>query len=42
MAHRYYFKAVDRSFRDILRHVDPDNIYKPFEGKVVLLDRDFM
>ena len=38
MVDRYYFKAVDRSLRDILCHIDPKNIYKFFEENVILLD----
>ena len=38
---KYYFEAVDRSLRDILRYVDPENIYKSFGEKVVFFYGDF-
>lgn len=41
MAHRDYFKPMDRSLRNILYHADPKNGYKSFRRKVVLLGGDF-
>ncbi|KAL8100756.1 hypothetical protein AgCh_032852 [Apium graveolens] len=39
--HKHVFEAVDRSFRDIMRHKDTNNLNKPFGGKTVLLGGDF-
>jgi len=41
MMHRYCFEAVDRTFRDILKKIDPRNKYIPFGGKVVVFGGDF-
>lgn len=41
MTHKHCFEAVDRTFRDILRNVDPNNENRPFGGKVVVLGGDF-
>lgn len=39
--HKHVFEAVDRSFRDIMRQEDKNNLNKPFGGKTVLLGGDF-
>lgn len=41
MAHRYYFKVMDRSLKNILYYVDIENAYKPFGGKGLFLNRYF-
>ncbi|KAK7323502.1 hypothetical protein VNO77_26978 [Canavalia gladiata] len=41
MTHKYCFEVVDKTFRDILRFSNPDNIHKPFGGKVIVFGGDF-
>ena len=41
MSHRNCFEAVDRTLRDILQIEDPQNVEKPFGGKVVVVGGDF-
>lgn len=41
MNHKHIFEVVDRSFRDLMRHVDVRNLERPFGGKEVLLGGDF-
>nr|VDD42957.1 unnamed protein product [Brassica oleracea] len=41
MAHRYAFETLDRSFRDLLSHENPEAGTQPFGGKTVLLGGDF-
>ncbi|XP_074356261.1 uncharacterized protein LOC141695959 [Apium graveolens] len=41
MNYKYIFEAVNRSFRDLIRHIDVSNLEKPFGGKTVLLGGDF-
>ncbi|XP_057440582.1 uncharacterized protein LOC130732585 [Lotus japonicus] len=46
MVSRYAFEALDKSLRDIMRVIDPENFDPenfdlPFEGKVVVLGGDF-
>lgn len=41
MTHKYAFKALDRSLRDIMFCTDPDSYTKPFGGKTVILGDDF-
>nr|XP_023890090.1 uncharacterized protein LOC112002164 [Quercus suber] len=37
MAHRNCFETVDRTLQDIIQIEDPQNVEKPFGGKVVVL-----
>lgn len=39
--HKHGFEVVDRSFHDIMRNEDRNNLNKPFRGKTVLLGGDF-
>lgn len=41
MAHKNCFESVDHSFKDLLCLLNPENEYKPFGGKVVVLGGDF-
>ncbi|XP_057422827.1 uncharacterized protein LOC130716812 [Lotus japonicus] len=41
MVSRYAFEALDKSLRDIMRVIDPENFDLPFGGKVVVLGGDF-
>ncbi|KAK9733479.1 hypothetical protein RND81_04G070500 [Saponaria officinalis] len=41
MVNRYYFDALDRSLRDIMRFSSEGDPEKPFGGKVVVLGGDF-
>ncbi|XP_048626856.1 ATP-dependent DNA helicase PIF1-like [Brassica napus] len=41
MAHRHAFETLDRSFRDLLSHENPEAGTQPFGGKTVLLGGDF-
>ena len=41
MLHRHGFEAVDRTFRDIMRTVDPRLEHVPFGGKVIIFGGDF-
>ncbi|XP_024640519.1 ATP-dependent DNA helicase PIF1 [Medicago truncatula] len=41
MMHKFYFEALDRSFRDVRKEVDKRNKYIPFGGKVVVFGGDF-
>ncbi|XP_039688693.1 ATP-dependent DNA helicase PIF1-like [Medicago truncatula] len=41
MMHRYYFEALDRTLRDVLRHRNNGRLDIPFGGKVVVLGGDF-
>ncbi|XP_071728382.1 uncharacterized protein [Rutidosis leptorrhynchoides] len=41
MVKRICVETMDRSFRDICRTINPDNIDKPFGGKVVVFGGDF-
>ncbi|RIA04389.1 hypothetical protein BRARA_K01375, partial [Brassica rapa] len=41
MAHRHAFETLDRSFRDLLTHENPEASTQPFGGKTVLLGGDF-
>ncbi|XP_071715126.1 uncharacterized protein [Rutidosis leptorrhynchoides] len=41
MVKRICVETMDRSFRDICRTINPDNIDKPFGGKVVIFGGDF-
>nr|XP_017255632.1 PREDICTED: uncharacterized protein LOC108225307 [Daucus carota subsp. sativus] len=41
MQHRYAFECLDRSLRDIMKTLNPDNFNKPFGGITVLLGGDF-
>jgi len=38
---RYCFEEMDRTFRDVLKKIDPRNKYIPFGGKVVVFSGDF-
>ena len=35
------YESVDTTFRDIMRHVDPENAELPFGGKVMVFGGDF-
>ncbi|XP_061367870.1 uncharacterized protein LOC133310893 [Gastrolobium bilobum] len=41
MVHRFYFEALDKTLRDVLRFSDSSCVDKPFGGKVVVLGGDF-
>lgn len=41
MTHRHIFEAVDRSFRDVMKSVDPLNNNLPFGGKIMVFGGDF-
>ena len=41
MTHRYAFEAVDRTFKDLMKAVDPSLEEKPFGGKVIVFGGDF-
>ncbi|XP_061375918.1 ATP-dependent DNA helicase RRM3-like [Gastrolobium bilobum] len=41
MVHRFFFKALDRTLRDVLRISDTSCADMPFGGKVVVLGGDF-
>jgi ATP-dependent DNA helicase PIF1 len=41
MTHKHCFEAVDRTFRDILRFCNSENLNLPFGGKVVVMGGDF-
>ncbi|XP_071728100.1 ATP-dependent DNA helicase PIF1-like [Rutidosis leptorrhynchoides] len=41
MIHKHCFEALDRSLRDIMRHMLPENEDKVFGGKVVVFGGDF-
>lgn len=40
-SHRYLFETVDRTLKDLMKLVDPDNEYKPFGGKTMVFGGDF-
>ena len=35
MVNKYYFKALDRTMRDLLRFFNPNNLEQLFSGKVI-------
>ncbi|KAM3238569.1 hypothetical protein P3L10_013602 [Capsicum annuum] len=41
MMHKYYFEALDKTLRDILKFENTSNLDRPFEGKTVVLGGDF-
>nr|XP_016449524.1 PREDICTED: uncharacterized protein LOC107774493 [Nicotiana tabacum] len=41
MMHKYYFEALDKTLRDILRFKDPSNLDHSFGGKTIILGSDF-
>ena len=41
MTHRHAFEAVDRTFKDLMKAVDPSLEEKPFGGKVIVFGGDF-
>ena len=41
MTQKYYFEALDRTMRGILRFSNPLSMDQPFGGKVVVLGGDF-
>ena len=41
MMHIHCFKALDRTFRDVMKEVDKKNNYISFGSKVVVFDGDF-
>ncbi|XP_061364200.1 uncharacterized protein LOC133307665 [Gastrolobium bilobum] len=41
MVHRFFFEALDRKLRDILRFSNPKSFEQPFCGKVIVLGGDF-
>lgn len=41
MTNKYYFEAVDRTLRDILRYTYDNSAEKPFGGMTLVLGGDF-
>jgi len=41
MISRFCFEALDKTLRDVLRVVSEENAFKPFGGKVIILEGDF-
>ncbi|AES70151.1 PIF1-like helicase [Medicago truncatula] len=41
MMHKFFFEALDRSFRDVTKEMDKRNKYIPFGGKVIVFGGDF-
>ncbi|KAM3287315.1 hypothetical protein P3S67_020745 [Capsicum chacoense] len=41
LMHRYYFKALDHTLRDILRFINTSSLDKSFERKTIVLGGDF-
>jgi len=41
MMHRWCFKAIERSMRDIMFKNDPLNEFRPFGGMTIVLGGDF-
>ena len=41
MTHRHIFEAVDRTLKDLMKTVDPENEHRPFGGKLMVFGGDF-
>ena len=41
MTHRHVFEAVDRTLKDLMKTVDPENEHRPFGGKLMVFGGDF-
>ncbi|XP_073014531.1 uncharacterized protein [Primulina eburnea] len=41
MTHKFYFEALDKSMKDIMRFINPSSLHMPFGGKTVVFRGDF-